>query len=211
LASRERIGWTDKRILPFVVFGVLLGTAGSFPIQSIGFFFIDVLKISDAQDATQLTGIALMVSSMAALFAQLVIVQRFKLSAQTLIRWGIGAGFVSYLILIFGFTYGQFVFGMLLSGLSGGLIRPGYGAAVSLAVPKEHQGAAAGMTGGATASGFIFAPLIGNWLYAYDPHLPYVLGAALMIVMALYVALSKPLREATRDLPEETDSGIPKS
>lgn len=211
LATRERLGWTDRRILPFILFGVLLGTAGSFPIQTIGFFLIDVLKIESAQDATQYTGIALMVSSMAALFGQLVIVQRFKLSAQTLIHWGIVTGVISYLILIFGFTYGQFVFGMLLSGMSGGLIRPGYGAAVSLAVPKEHQGAAAGMTGGATASGFIFAPLIGNWLYAYDPHAPYYLGAALMVLMAVYVWLSPSLREATRDLPEDTDSGMPKS
>ncbi len=205
-----KLRWTDPRIRPFVIFGVLLGTAGSFPIQTIGFYVIDVLKL-DTDHAIQLTGGALMASSMAALLAQFGIVQRFDLSAQTLIRWGIAAGFVSYLVLVFGDTAVLIVTGLLLSGLSGGLIRPGYSAAVSLAVGKDVQGAAAGITGGATASGFIFAPLIGNWIYAFDPRAPYALGAALMVAMALYVWLVPALREKTRDLPEDADSGVPKS
>lgn len=197
------LSWRDPRVLPFLIFGVMLGTAGSFPIQVIAYFFMDVLHLNTA-DAIQLSGVGLMASSMAALFAQLVIVQRMKLTASQLVQWGIGVGFASYVLFVVGETYGLIVFALLLSGLGFGLIRPGYAAAVSLAVGKDQQGAAAGMTGGATASGFIFAPLIGNWIYQYDPHYPFYLGGALMIVMAIYVAATPRLR--ILDMQPQEDS-----
>ncbi len=200
-----RLSWRDTRILPFLIFGVLLGTAGSFPIQVIAYFFMDVLKLSPA-DAIQYSGVGLMVSSMAALFAQMVIVQRMRLSAGQLVQWGIGIGFASYVLFVVGNTFGLMVFALLLSGLGFGLIRPGYAAAVSLAVGKEQQGAAAGMTGGATASGFIFAPLIGNWIYAYNPHYPFYLGGLLMIVMAIYVVLTPRLRMLEAEVEEKSET-----
>jgi MFS family permease len=206
----QKLSWRDGRILPFLIFGVLLGTAGSFPIQVIAYFFMDVLKLDTAQ-AIQFSGVGLMASSMAALFAQLVIVQRMQMTAGQLVQWGIGIGFASYVLFVVGETYGLIVFALLLSGLGFGLIRPGYGAAVSLAVGKEQQGAAAGLTGGATASGFIFAPLVGNWLYAYDPHYPFYLGGVMMIVMAIYVALTPQLRTLAGHLEDDNaETNVPK-
>jgi len=203
------LSWRDPRIIPFMVFGVLMGTAGAIPIQVIGFLFIDVVKANESM-AVQLTGVGLMTSSMAALFAQFVVVQRFGLTAGQLVMWGIGVSFVSYLIFVIGETYGLLIFALLLSGLGFGLIRPGYAAAVSLSVGPEHQGAAAGLTGGAGASGFIFAPLIGNKLYEWDPHAPFWLGAALMLVMALYVWLTPRLRTVDAELEDNADPGVPK-
>jgi len=205
----HRLSWRDPRILPFIVFGVLMGTAGSIPIQVIAFFFMDVVKADEAM-AVQLAGVGLMTSSMAALFAQFVVVQRFGLSAGQLVLWGIGTAFASYLTFIVGETYGLIIFALLLSGLGFGLIRPGYAAAVSLSVGADQQGAAAGLTGGAGASGFIFAPLIGNKLYEWDPHAPFWLGAALMIAMAVYVLLTPRLRSTEAELQEHADPGVPK-
>lgn len=206
------LSWRDPRILPFVIFGVMMGTAGSFPIQVIAFFFMDVLKYSPA-DAVQYSGVGLMASSGAALFAQLIAVQRFKLSGNQLIQYGIGIGFASYLLFIIGQTFGLIVFALLLSGLGFGLIRPGYAAAASLAVGKEQQGAAAGITGGAGASGFIFAPLVGNALYSWEPRAPFFLGGALMIVMAIYVYFTPRLRAGTvqdEQDHETADTNVPK-
>lgn len=205
----SHLSWRDRRIVPFMIFGVLMGTAGSIPIQVLGFFLLDVLKLESTM-AVQLTTAGLMTSSMAALFAQFVIVQRFGLTAGQLVMWGIGLSFASYLIFVIGETYGLIIFALLLSGLGFGLIRPGYAAAVSLSVGPEHQGAAAGLTGGAGASGFIFAPLIGNKLYEWDPHAPFWLGAALMIVMGLYVLATPRLRTVEAEPEENADPGVPK-
>ena len=204
-----RLSWRDPRILPFMIFGVLLGTAGAFPIQTVAFFFMDVLNL-DTDQAIQLSGVGLMVSSVAALFAQLVIVQRLQLAAGQLVKIGIGISFVSYVIFAVGQTYGLITFALLLSGLGFGLIRPGYAAAASLAVGKEQQGAAAGLTGGASASGFIFAPLVGNALYAWEPRAPYVLGAVMMIAMAIYVAATPRLRILDAEPEDNAETGVPK-
>lgn len=207
--KKSTLSWRDPRITPFLIFGVMMGTAGAFPIQTVAFFFMDVLSLDTAQ-AIQMAGVGLMTSSMAALFAQLVIVQRLKMDADQLLKWGIGIGFVSYILFVIGDTYGLIVFALLLSGLGFGLIRPGYAAAASLSVGKDEQGAAAGLTGGAGASGFIFAPLIGNALYEWEPRAPYVLGAVLMIVMAIYVAITPRLRVLAMEAEENADPGVPK-
>lgn len=204
--ATSRLSWRDPRILPFIVFGVLMGTAGSFPIQVIAFFFMDVLHYTPT-DAIQYSGVGLMASSMAALFAQLVVVQRFRLSGNQLMAYGIGIGILSYVLFIVGPTFGLIVFALMLSGLGFGLIRPGYAAAASLAVGKEQQGAAAGLTGGAGASGFIFAPLVGNLLYEHvSPRAPFVLGGALMIVMAIYVVLSPRLRRGSAEYEQDHET-----
>lgn len=54
----------------------------------------------------------------------------------------------------------------------------------------------AGLTGGAGAAGFIFAPLIGNALYGVDPILPYILATVLMGTLAAYLLRSRTLKEA---------------
>ena len=79
--------WHDRRIWPFIVFGVGISTAGAVPIQTIGYLFIDVLHYS-AKQAPQYTSIGLMAGAGAALFAQIVVVQLFRPSARTLMRWG---------------------------------------------------------------------------------------------------------------------------
>ena len=43
--------WHDRRIWPFVVFGIGISTAGAVPIQTIGYLFIDVLHYSAKQAA----------------------------------------------------------------------------------------------------------------------------------------------------------------
>src|SRR5580692_2752513 len=44
-AAEHSLRWYDRRVLPFVLFAVGLSTAAAIPIQTMGFFFMDVLKI----------------------------------------------------------------------------------------------------------------------------------------------------------------------
>ncbi len=127
LATRERLGWTDRRILPFILFRVLLGTAGSFPIQTIGFFLIDVLKIESAQDATQYTGNrpdGLVHGGAFRPARDRAALQAFGADTDPL---GDRDRVISYLILIFGFNLRQFRVRHAALGMSGGLIRPAMG------------------------------------------------------------------------------------
>ncbi len=207
--NKKALSWRDQRLLPFVVFGVLMGTAGSIPIQIISFFMMDVMKL-DAVQVVHMGSYAVMASSVAALFAQFVVVQRLKLTAGQLVVGGITLSFLSYVLFSFAYDFGVVMLAMLLSGLGFGLIRPGYAALSSLAVGKDEQGAAAGITGGAGASGFIFAPLVGNKLYEFNTHWPFYFGAAIVIVMAIYAWATPRLRTLEVTPEDNADPVVPK-
>jgi MFS family permease len=189
-----RLSWYDPRILPFVIFSVGLGVAGTVAIQTVGFFFIDVLHASN-ELAVQYNLIGQMAASMAALFAQLVVVQRSDFSAKQLTTFGLAAGFVSFALFLIVPTFGSLVFAMILSGLGFGVARPGFSAAASLTVSRHEQGAVAGIIGGASAAGFIFGPLIGE-MYRWTPYLPYAFGAVMMVILFVYMRISPVLRTA---------------
>jgi len=205
-----KLKWNDPRVLPFIIFGVAMGTAGAIPIQTIGFFIGDVLHKS-VDDTMQLAGVGLMASSIASLFAQFVLMQRFKLTTRFLMRAGTLVGVASFAIFIIAPNYGLIVFALVLSGLGFGMVRPGYAAAASMAVPPDEQGSVAGLTGAAGASGFIFAPLIGNALYGLSPHAPYVLGAVLMLILAIYSLISRRFHNSVTLPTEEVESLLPPS
>lgn len=202
------LSWFDPRVLPFVVFAVVQGTAGAIPIQTIAFVIRDTLE-RGTSETQQLTGVALMCSAIASLFAQFVLVQRFKLTARFLIYAGIVVALLSNLIVIFATNYGLIAFALVLSGLGFGMLRPGFAAAASLAVSPDEQGAVAGLTGGAGAAGFIFAPLIGNGLYSWNHDAPYWLGTLLLAGLLAYTIVNKTLKSIVIQRHDDTSPPLP--
>ncbi len=213
---RAKLSWRDPRIVPFVIFGTGVSTAGAIPIPLAGYVFIDVLHLSVA-DAPQYTSVGLLASALAAFFAQMVIVQRFNMSARALVRWGTGIGIVSFAMLAASHQFGPLVAAFVVSGLGFGMVRPGYGAASSLAVEPEEQGAVAGIMSATSAAGFIFGPLIATKLYKFSPAAPFWFGALLMTAMYAYAFLSPHLKAAGSLAPdgdvvdENAETQIPKA
>ncbi|MBV9063215.1 MAG: MFS transporter [Alphaproteobacteria bacterium] len=192
--------WHEKRMLPFAVFGIVLSMAVSIPIQTVGFFFMDVLKESSHATA-QFTGIGLMLSALAALFAQFVVVQRSGLSARVLTSAGLIIAAASNVFFVIAGHFTLVMLALLLSGLGFGLARPGFTTGASLSVAAHEQGAVAGILNAAGAAGFVFGPLIG-WLYELSPYVPYVFGAAAMLSLLALQYLSPVLRHAGDILPD---------
>jgi hypothetical protein len=168
-------------------------------------------------EATQYTSVGLLASSLATLFAQLVIVQRFNMSARALIRFGTVVGFASFGLFAIAGQFGPLVTALVVSGLGFGMVRPGYGAAASLAVEPDEQGAVAGIMGATSAAGFIFGPLIATKLYKVSPAAPFLFGAIVMAALYVYAVLSPHLKRAgalapDSDVVEETaETQVPKA
>ena len=202
IERRYKLHWHDRRIWPFIVFGLGISTAGAVPIQTVGYLFIDELHLK-LVDAPQYTMIGLVASSLAALFAQLVIVQRFNMSGRALIRWGSVITIASFVLFIVGRQFGPLVMALIISGLGFGMVRPGYAAAASLAVDPHEQGAIAGLTGATSGAGFIFGPLIATGLYRISPQAPYIFGAVLTTIMYIYALFSPHLKNAGMVVPED--------
>ncbi len=189
-------------MLPFVIFGVVLSAVASIPVQTVAFYFMDVLH-ADHKLAAQFTGVGLMASSMSALFAQFVVVQRFRMSARNLTNLGLGVAVASNLLFLVADHLTIVVFALMLSGLGFGMARPGFTSAASLSVAPHEQGAVAGIIGGSGAAGFIFGPAIGA-LYEVSPYLPYAVGAVLVAGLIVFMRFSSVLRHAG-DIPPEFD------
>lgn len=191
---RSKLKWYDRRILPFVIFAIGLSTASTVPIQTMGFFFMDVLRVKpDA--AAQFNMIGQMSSSMAALFAQLVLIQRLHISARAMTNWGLAAALSCSLIFLLSGQFGPLVVALALSGLGFGMARPGFTSGASLSVAPHEQGAVAGIIGGASAMGFIAGPLIG-YMYEWSPYIPYIFMGVLLAGLVAYMWLSPTLRYA---------------
>lgn len=203
----KALSWFDPRVLPFVVFAVMQGTAGSIPTQTVAFMIRDMQKLS-ISETQQLAGVALMGMAIAALFAQFVLVQRFKLTTRFLITAGIIVAIISNLLVVVAPNYGLLSFALVLSGLGFGMLRPGIAAAASLSVSSEEQGAMAGLTGGAGAAGFIFAPLVGNGLYSWSHVAPYWFGAILMVLLLIFVITNSRIKTAVIQTFDGSSSDI---
>lgn len=192
--SPDALRWYERRMLPFTGFGVILSMAASIPIQIAGFFFMDVLRDEPAR-AAQHTGIGLMLSAVAALFAQFVVVQRSGLSARVLTRIGLIIAAVSNFLFLVPDHIAMTMLALFISGLGFGLARPGFTTGASLSVSPQEQGAAAGILNAAGAAGFVFGPLIG-WLYEFSPFIPFVFGGAMMLGLLAWQYASPVLRRA---------------
>ena len=190
----SNLKWYDRRILPFVIFAIGLSTASTVPIQTMGFFFMDVLHVKP-EAAAQFNMIGQMSSSMAALFAQLVLIQRVHVSTRAMTNWGLGAALACSLIFLLSGQFGPLVVALALSGLGFGMARPGFTSGASLSVAPHEQGAVAGIIGGASAIGFIAGPLIG-YMYEWSPYIPYIFMGVLLIGLFIFMWLSPTLRNA---------------
>lgn len=197
-AKRDRprpVRLTDPRLRAFLVFGLVFGVINAIPIQTIGFYFIDVLGYSN-EEAPQLVGVGLMGSAMASLFSQLVIVQRFRLAPRLLMRIAPGLMIAGHTLIWIAPFFGTVVFGMVIAGFGAGLAIPGFNAAASLAVRADEQGAAIGLANAAGASGFILSPLIGFSLYGLAPAAPFVFTGALAVALWIFALRSRSVSEA---------------
>ncbi|HEY0104911.1 MAG TPA: MFS transporter [Rhizomicrobium sp.] len=186
--------WHDRRVRPFALFAIGLSTASTVPIQTMGFFFMDVLHVAP-EHAAKYNMIGQLATSLAALLAQLVVVQYVRISARQLTHWGLAAAVLSCAAFLLSGNFPVLVVGLALSGLGFGMARPGFTSGASLSVAPHEQGAVAGIIGGASAMGFIAGPLIG-WMYEWSPYVPYAFATVLLIGLAAYQALSPALRNA---------------
>ena len=71
------------------------------------------------------------------------------------------------------------------------MLGPGISSSLSLSVGKEYQGVAGGFLGMVIPIGHVISPLISMPLYMLNPSLPYLLGAALMLLASIFIFFNK--------------------
>ncbi len=180
-----RLRWTDPRILPWHVMGIVGGHGQAVLLTVIGFLVIDRLSLPLDQ-AQQWIAIVLMAGAFASLLAQWGLIPRLKLDPRQLVIWGsivaaVGTAITGVADGVYGITLGY-----ALASLGFGLYRPGFTAGASLAVSLSEQNAVAGMVTSVNGVAYVAAPAIGVVAYGLGLAWPFLGTAALMLGLAAW-------------------------
>ncbi|MDI1303047.1 MAG: MFS transporter [bacterium] len=184
-ASPARLRFIDKRYGHFLLIAMVMFTAFSMVIQTLGFYFQDTLQLS-SQLAAKKVGFALMLSAGLSLLAQGLLVQHLRWPAWRLIHTGLFFLIAGSVLLAVGGTAFFLFAGVACCGLGIGLSYPGCVAAASLTVGADEQGALAGLTTALPAIGSIIGPVLGTGLYEISPHWPYAGNLFLLLPVFVY-------------------------
>lgn len=171
----------DRRILPFLLLATSVQAVQATTAITLAFYLQDTLGLA-ADQTGQLAGIGFMALAGAGLLAQLVLVQRFRMTPSTMIHAGLPLALAAFVLISLRPPFAVDVAALAVLGVGLGLVRPGNAAGASLAVGAEEQGAVAGMLGSIGVLGNVFGPLLGTSLYSLTPTAPYLLNAAIMAV-----------------------------
>lgn len=188
-----RLGYADPRVAPFLVVVAALQAVRATTVITFALFLQDVFALT-AEGAAQRAGLGFIALAVAGLVAQLVVVQRLRPTARTMILAGVPIILLAFVLLVAGTGLRVMLAALAVLGLGLGLVRPGTAAGASLAVRADEQGAVAGLLGGLSVLGNVFGPMLGTTLYALSPRAPYLLNAAIMGAVLAYVLASPRIR-----------------
>lgn len=194
--TRARAGvavrFTDRRLRPWVVPGVLMYLGAAVVQQTLAFRMQDALAL-DAAASAGAFGIAMVGSAVAGLLAQSVLVQRFALAPGAWL--GLGLPLIAGALAAMGLVQSlvTFVIANAVMGLGLGFAGAGFSAGASLSVRADEQGATAGIIAACSSAGWIIGPLLGPGLYRWAPALPFLLtaGVLLCVVVPVWIRMGR--------------------
>ena len=157
--------WTDPRIRPWLLSGLLGGHAQAMMLGIAGFLVLDRLGLRDDPMAgAGPVSIVLMIGAVATLLAQWGLIPVLHLGPRISTLAGMALSVVG--AAIFG-TAGDLhgiALGFAIAALGFGLFRPGFTSGMSLSVSRPEQGQVSGKVASVNGASYIYAPALGVWL-----------------------------------------------
>lgn len=185
--STARVKWTDARIWPWLLIGLVMGHAQAMAGQAIAFLVIDRLALSPTTIVSQQTiGLVLTAGAGAALLVQWGMIPQLDMKPRALVLVGlvmavVGCAMIGSATSLFGIAM---AFAVASAGF--GFARPGYTAGSSLAVGPELQSLVAGRITSINGAAFVLGPSLGVGLYEVWRPLPYLVASAACAMLAVY-------------------------
>lgn len=198
--ERPRLSYFDRRILPFVLVGVVMFMGMAVVQQTLPFRLQDVLDLNGRETARTF-GAAMMLMAVSSLVAQGVVVQRLDVAPFTLLRIAMPVLLAAFAVVTLAESRPVYLGAMGLLGFGMGLAGPGFMAGASLAVSTEEQGAVAGIASSCGPLGFTIGPLLGTALYQLDGRLPYLVTLLIYLPLLVFTFVVKVERPSPEDGP----------
>jgi len=159
----------------------------------IGFLFAQRLGISDPEAIAGSIAGALTAMALLAVFMQLVVIQKFRITARTMLRLGLPAFALGMAVLLFATSMLGIWLAFGLFGIALALSNPGITASASLMVEPHEQGAVGGLLSAVPILGMAVGPLLGTLLFEQSALLPVQVGLGAFVLLSAYAfTLSVP-------------------
>lgn len=182
----DRLRWTDQRLRPWLLAGLIGGHAQAMVLGVIGFLLLDRLGLRGDPDAgAGPVGLVLMGGAVATLLAQWGLIPMLGMGPRTSTLWGMGLAAIGIVPVATGTDLHTIAVGFAVASLGFGLFRPGFTSGASLAVSPREQGQAAGVVASVNGAAYIAAPAIGVWFYNHSQWLAWGVMEALALAVVL--------------------------
>ncbi len=190
------LAWTDPRMRPWLIAGLLGGHAQAAVIGIAGFLVLDRLGLRGSPlEGAGPIGLVLMAGAMATLVAQWGIIPKLHLGPRSSSLSGIVLAAVGVALLAVAMDLHSIALGYSLASMGFGLFRPGFTAGASLAVSRAEQGQSAGIVASINGAAYVAAPAIGVWLYGHSPWIGFAV-IELLCLAVLVLGIKSMARDA---------------
>ncbi|VWX59077.1 MFS transporter [Sphingorhabdus sp. 109] len=179
-----RLRWSDDRVKPWLITGILGGNAHALILGVVGFLVLDRLGLRGDPDlGIRMTGLVLMSGAAATLLSQWGLIPLLQMGPRSSVLWGMVLGGFGCLIIGLSHDLYGIIIGFAVASLGFGLFRPGFTAGASLAVKRSEQNGVAGIVASVNGMAFIASPAFGVLLYTYAGPLPFWLATGICVFL----------------------------
>lgn len=182
----SKLNFYDVRVWPSLLIGSFMGIANACLVLTCALYTKDVI-ITGGENVYAVVAIGFSVVALSGMFANLFIVDKFKIRPLNLVKWGAILVFLSFLFLAKANSISNFYIALIMYGLGSGLIRPGNITILSLSVSPKEQGAASGWMGTVHPIGHLITPFSIMPLYMMEPNLPYFALSFLALLLIAFI------------------------
>ncbi|WP_268746596.1 MULTISPECIES: MFS transporter [unclassified Alteromonas] len=173
----------------FVASCVCVFAAMAMMQQTMGFFFIDFYAKSPVE-AARLVGFAMMMSAVTSLTVQFTVVQRARISKESMMSIALPLLSLAYLVLFLQKSFTVSYLGMAIMGVGMGMAYPSLAAAATTYCSPSQQSSITGLITATTAMGYIVGPPLAATLYQVNIALPFAAASILMALISCVVLLT---------------------
>ena len=186
----SKLRFYDSRVWPSLLVASFMGIANACLVLTSALYTKDVI-ITSGESLYAVVAIGFSLVAMSGMFANLFIVDKFKIRPLNLIKWGCSLILLSYLFLANSTSISNLYISLVMFGLGSGLIRPGNVTILSLSVSPKEQGAASGWMGTVFPIGHLITPFSIMPLYMISPNLPYFAISFLALLLIIFILLTQ--------------------
>ncbi|MDO4665337.1 MAG: MFS transporter [Actinomycetaceae bacterium] len=190
----KRISYTDPRVFPWLIAGLLLFFVFSTVTTIFGFTVQDRFHLS-AQSTAGITAIYLTVMGVTMILTQAIIVPKTRWSAAKLLRVGTLIFLAAIACLWPVNSHILMSISCISMGVGLGMAIPGYSTGPTLLLDESEQGGIAGLINSNNGLAYAIAPIASTALYGARTTAPFIAALALVVIIAVFCHSHPALRK----------------